>query len=238
VGADALDEIAAGTPSATLEESLRNASEAAGRARHVAHIADVGVIRANVKDFGGEEAKIPWRAGREVAYRLRKFWDLGFAPVPSAKLAERLSIRTDYLLAARSNLPWAFGFAANDNRKLSFVLNRKYQPSARFDIARIIGDHLYFDTNDRWKPTTTSWTARQKFQRAFAAEFLCPSKAVEDRYRASPFPLNSLDENIDALSREYEVSPQVVRYHLLNRKLIGRNLAPDGYESESLISSV
>jgi len=39
----------------------------------------------------------------------------------------------------------------------------------------MLADHLVAPKADRWLPTTAMHTARQKTQRAFAAELLCPN---------------------------------------------------------------
>ncbi len=42
----------------------------------------------------------------------------------------------------------------------------------------MIADHLLAPASDSWLPATAAHTARQKTQRAFAAELLCPNEAL------------------------------------------------------------
>jgi hypothetical protein len=48
-------------------------------------------------------------------------------------------------------------------------------------LSRFLGDYLFSGTdNDAWITNTDLGTARQKYQRAFAAEFLCPINGLGD----------------------------------------------------------
>jgi Zn-dependent peptidase ImmA (M78 family) len=62
-------------------------------------------------------------------------------------------------------------------------------------------------------------TSRQKFQRAFAAEFLCPSELIRQRY-ADKLDKSSVSSAIDDVSSEYDVSDQVVLHHMENGEVL------------------
>ena len=133
----------------------------------------------------------------------------------------RAALRTGISLGGM--VPWQRGRQA---AYIGVVLSRPHIHSRRFDVARLIGDHLVFETDDAWKPATQALTARQKFQRAFAAEFLCPSEELAKRYN-SPIELDDLDDVTCSVAEEYNVSQTLVLNHFANRNLIPQSLATE-----------
>jgi Zn-dependent peptidase ImmA (M78 family) len=81
-----------------------------------------------------------------------------------------------------------------------------------------LAESLSAPAEDLWLPLTDRATARQKFQRAFAAEFLAPIDEVSDRLGSS-----RTSESVEDVADEYCVSPLAIRSHLANHGL----LAPD-----------
>ncbi|HUF09983.1 MAG TPA: hypothetical protein VMO47_11720 [Rhodothermales bacterium] len=75
-------------------------------------------------------------------------------------------------------------------------------------------------------PVTDAHTARQKFQRAFAAELLCPF----DEVRASignwtrSMQENIPDERIEKIADRYDVSPLLVMTQLANKEIVEREM--------------
>src|SRR5208337_4842513 len=64
--------------------------------------------------------------------------------------------------------------------RLKLLFRKKNRPARRFEAARFIADHLCAERRDRWLPVSDAATARQKVQRAFAAEFLCPIASLRN----------------------------------------------------------
>ena len=81
----------------------------------------------------------------------------------------------------------------------------------RFEAARFIVGHLLASPRERWLPATDAKTARQKVQRAFAAEFLCPFDAFEDFIEGDFSP-----EVIEEAGTLFGVSELAVKSHLAN----------------------
>jgi len=76
---------------------------------------------------------------------------------------------------APTNLSFAL---ANKKTGDCVVLRQRWHMGKRFDLARIIGDHVMFGV-ENLHPATRSRTYRQKAQRAFAAELLSPFDVVD-----------------------------------------------------------
>ena len=112
-----------------------------------------------------------------------------------------------------------FPYALQEAGSSSFVVLPSPIPvNRRFALARVLGDRLYQVDPEPFIPVLKSRTYRQKFQRAFAAEFLCPFGQVQQR----------LDEelsmeNQDDIAAEFAVSPMVVSTELVNHGLLPRD---------------
>jgi Zn-dependent peptidase ImmA (M78 family) len=72
-------------------------------------------------------------------------------------------------------------------------------------------------------PITTARTDRQKFQRAFAAEFLLPFQEMCEQLGGLSFGEGEIrDDDIEDVAAQYQVSPLMVRTSLVNRGVLPR----------------
>jgi hypothetical protein len=86
-------------------------------------------------------------------------------------------------------------------------------------MARLICDHISSDPVDRWLPVTSGKTSRQKAQRAFAAEFLCPIDGVT-HFLGHDFS----DEAIGDVAAYFSVDPRAIQNQLVNNHIVPRDL--------------
>jgi Zn-dependent peptidase ImmA (M78 family) len=89
--------------------------------------------------------------------------------------------------------------------------------SRRFDLARLIGDLILDEIDEPLIPIMRSFSYRQKRQRAFAAEFLCPFDHARPQ-----LDIELSEESQECVAAEYRVSPMVVRTQLVNNGLLER----------------
>jgi hypothetical protein len=157
-------------------------------------------------------------------------WEFGNAPISDEALADRLSLNVGKLKETSLDAPFSFGVRGSAGGKLGFLLNRPHKEGRRFDTARLIGDFIAFDRDERIIPATNTVTTRQKFQRAFAAEFLCPSMMIKEQY--SDIDQRSIGKVVDEISNEYGVSEQVVVHHMENRQVLSHAM----FESSLLLA--
>ncbi len=75
------------------------------------------------------------------------------------------------------------------------------------------------DTNDRWLPVTDAKTARQKMQRAFAIEFLCPIQSLT-AFLGDDFSSDATEE----AAEHFGVSHTAVETHLVNNGLLSSDI--------------
>ncbi len=220
-GRQALGEIAAASEASDIEANLRATADAAESVRLSVRIAKYGRIRSELADKGSLSSAVPWKLGRDAAAIVRNAWGLGDRPVTNGDIAASLHLDEAEFEDVQSNVPMVVGIRGSREEELKLLLKRKHPDRLRFDLARLVGDHIGVDAGDNWKPATRSMTARQKFQRSFAAEFLCPSDMLDARYKGDLDADEDVDEAVFEISREYQVSQRLVLSHLVNRGLIG-----------------
>lgn len=103
-------------------------------------------------------------------------------------------------------------------RQIAFMPRRRHPRSKRFELARFIGDIVYtHSAGGEWLASTDLSTSRQKYQRAFAAEFLCPIENLtgflEDDFS---------EDRLEDAAEHFEISPETVNSLLANNALIYR----------------
>lgn len=161
---------------------------------------------------------MPWERGRRLAHAARQAWGLGDSKLPDEAFSEILGIsksNLDYTNDVQEHLPLGLAVRSTKADKWKFIFRRKARTGRRFEAARLLGDRIVAPAEDMWLPTTDAKTVRQKIQRAFAAEFLCPIKSLkywlQDNYSS---------ESIEEAGEYFGVSPLAIRSHLANHGLI------------------
>ena len=180
-----------------------------------------------VVDQSGRE---PWKHAVSHARELRnKIGNLGGA-LSNDTLYELLGLSKkaieDWVPTGRARASVA---ECPNNEKVKFVPRKKHPDAKRFELARFIGDYtrarnLYPES---WLVTADLTTARQTFQRAFAAEFLCPISSLVE-YLDGDFSEIAFEEAAD----NFHVSERTVESLLMNNGYI--ESAP--YGDETLLS--
>jgi hypothetical protein len=169
-------------------------------------------------------AGAPWSRGKSLANQTRKVWGLDDdGPVPNAKLSDILGIRETELRNGNHTaglLPITLAVRSNKAQEMKLLFRKRWETPRRFEAARLLGDHLLAPSDELWLPATDFKTFRQRIQRAFAAEFLCPIESLQD-YMKRDFS----DSAIEEAANRFNVSPLLVRTHLVNNDLIPRHTA-------------
>jgi hypothetical protein len=179
----------------------------------------VAIPDLKVSQSGSDVDDQPWQRAAKLARLARRQWGFGNGPIKNKALAELLGVASK-TLTDTSVVPTKIPFAlrSGNKRTLDIFFNKPLSTTRRFTISRIIGDHLNFTDREWLLPATYAKTSRQKFQRAFAQEFLCPIDALLDR-------IQSEEPNEDAISdaaTHFHVSPLMVRTTLVNHHELDR----------------
>lgn len=160
---------------------------------------------------------VAWKAGALAAHKLRQFANLRDGAVGNRRLAEIAAVGQDILARSNTDLPMSVMLDTNDfSGKIN--LQNRHPMSRRFELARLVGDRVFWPDKEKLAVATSSQTYRQKFQRAFAGEFLCPFEALKEVLDGDYSP-DSIEEAAD----HFQVSPLLVRTHLVNKNLLPRD---------------
>ena len=126
---------------------------------------------------------LPWQEGVEIARQIRKKLHLGERPLVDSCLRDLLGISKkdfDAYGAMKDSLPVSVGKNAKGSSLEIIPRAKPRNTGRRFELARLLGDALINDSRkDEWLISSDYRSARQKRQRAFAAELLCPINALE-----------------------------------------------------------
>ncbi len=160
-------------------------------------------------------AYAPWRVGVAAAkdFRARERW--GGEPIDDKRLAELCGVSAGVaaLRGGGKRGQMAFLMRVRDDHRI--VLRAAYGTGRRFELARLLGDRLLVAGDDRLRPATRAYTYRQKMQRAFAAEFLCPIESLKHEMDG-----DYSEEAVEAAARQFSVSPLLVQMQLANNGLV------------------
>lgn len=213
LGEQATDELAAGTAhhangATTTADDLLAMAHGAGFP--ISDSDTVAVHEAgNVASTGKTDvvAVIPWQAGVDAARRLRDSEGLDDRPITDRRLCEMCGLPGGaFRKASTVKPPMAYTLSTASGRRL--VFRARVPEARRFDAARLLGDKVLVQNGESLQPATASFTFRQKMQRAFAAELLCPFDALATRLKG-----DRSTAAIEKTAAEFRVPTRLVASH-------------------------
>lgn len=158
----------------------------------------------------------PGDRGWLLAKEARAAWGFGSHPLSDEMITDLLNVSVDTLRSNSSaRRPLGLAIRSQDTNDLRLLFHKRNRLGLRFEAARFIADHILNPVRERWLPATDTGTARQKVQRAFAAEFLSPIHALKD-FLGDDFSPGRIEEAGDY----FGVSELAVKSHLANHGLI------------------
>lgn len=165
-----------------------------------------------------DRSQVPaWKVGVDVARLLRSQEQLKEKPITNNRLAGLCGIRKQDLSRrdSKGNIDFTFALDDESSRTSRVVLRSGGELGRRFAVARLLADRILDEKGELLHPATRAYTYRQKMQRAFAGEFLCPVDSLLD-FLNNDFS----DENQQDAAEYFKVSPLVVQTLLVrNGKL-------------------
>jgi hypothetical protein len=201
----------------------RNPQDTFNKVMHVASLPGIqGKFSLQDQVSVDDRRTAPWERARRMADAVRRSLKLGTHPLDDETLAGFLGIRADDLKEPGTSVhdaPMGLAVRGEKTEELKLVFRKWNRPARRFEAARFIADYLCAERRDRWLPVTNAATARQKMQRAFAAEFLCPIESLRS-YLGNEF----LPEAFEDAAEHFGISELAVKSHLANHHLIPRTL--------------
>lgn len=161
---------------------------------------------------------LPWQRAVQAAKAARQVWGLNSGPIRNDMLAEILGLElTESYMGKQDDtqrLPLSAGMR-NDDVEDGFriSLHQRHPHGRRFMVARLVGDYVGTQQGETLMPATNTYTSRQKFQRAFAQEFLCPWDELSTFLHGESLE----DDDINDAAGYFEVSPLLVTTTLVNK---------------------
>lgn len=210
-GRQAMEELAV-VGGQQIEPTLDDLKNKLAQSRKVIRISDLPAIQKNAREMPDSYPEQPWQRAARLAACVRRTWGLK-GKLSNRTFADCLATPEATILEQNPTEKSAISIGAESQTGDIALVIGKYRPdSRRFMLARILGDTLHAMNGDHWFPCTESTTARQKFQRAFAQELLCPYEdLIEWMDTTTPD-----EELIDAAADHFEVSPLLVDTVLVN----------------------
>ena len=218
-GRTAMAEIAAHEPRSGQRPLTGEELLAAARERGCPLRRNEAVQSAATEDAGAPTG-VPWQAGESAARTLREREKLGKEALTNRTLAALCGIGAEAIEGTASFQRMAFSLQ-DESPGDRIVLRSPWETARRFQVARLLADHLMSANGDALHPATSGRTTRQQIQRAFAAEFLCPYESLVEYLNT-----DTSEEAVDAAARHFQVSPRTVTTILVNKHHLSRELLP------------
>jgi hypothetical protein len=217
-GQAALDEIAPALPKGTLDDAIRRAACIAHGTGTIAHVQEPEALRH--LHFSAHMP--PWDRGRSLATAARRAWAISQDVVTDQDLSDLFDIPVRSFSpehGADRRAPFGLAVRKSGDSHLKLLFKRRNASGLRFEAARFLADYLTAPNSDAWLPATDTRTARQKMQRAFAAEFLCPINAL-----LSFLNDDLSEERIEEAAAYFGVSALTAKNQLASHDIISANM--------------
>lgn len=180
LGMDALEELAADSSvnNPELLPTMRAVTQSANESGFDAQLRNAVELdrRDGIPAWGTVAA---WRVGVAAARSLRRQEGFDGELIDNNRLSELFGTTSTVLEPTSSPTP-QLSFMLRDGDRGRVALRSKWETGRRFALARLLGDRLLRQLGEPLQPATEAHTYRQKAQRAFAAELLCPYDALTD----------------------------------------------------------
>ncbi|MEI7867189.1 MAG: hypothetical protein WCI11_04805 [Candidatus Methylumidiphilus sp.] len=210
-GVDAVAEIAPVCASPNPQAVLKEITEFAASRGYEGQV-DISI------DIDANDSEAPWQRGRKLAQKIRSLAKLNGDAVDDTILCDLLNLTKDAITDYPSSTA-PLGIAVREScTRSKFLLSKRHRTGRRFELARLLCEHLVDKQNNVWLPATQAKTARQKVQRAFAAEFLCPIENLKERLNG-----NFSEDAIEDVAEQFGVSPKAVETQLVNHGILSND---------------
>lgn len=167
--------------------------------------------------IGGRKAP-PWKVGYAKAQKLRSSLDLTNNAVDLEKVSSALGLNSpeaseSALEGIGERLGWD-AFAISNHGKIGIDVLKRAPRSIRFACCRALFEILKGVSQARTVGSAETWT--EKANRAFAAEFLAPSRAISERIAGNRLSASRVAD----LAEEFDVSELVIKHQIKNHNLV------------------
>ncbi len=215
LGRNGVAELAAGASRDVPAPSSRDLQDLADNTGHEASLTSIPRVPTEALDLQGA-SNPAWVVGEAAARALRSQERLGGEPLSDQMLAELAGTKPAVLSGGAAAVPFSFALSSG-GATTRVVLQSQIVTNRRFALARLVGDRILEEFEEPLIPIMRSYSYRQKRQRAFAAEILCPFE-----HASQLLDVDLSEESQERVAAEYRVSPMLVRTQLVNKGILGR----------------
>ncbi|WP_236635298.1 hypothetical protein [Rhodoferax sp. TS-BS-61-7] len=208
VGEEGVEEAAHAQPGVSAAKSLNLAIEAS---RESNIEVDLSLAESLKRDWKLPSHASPWEMAEAAARELRSIIGVSRGLLTHDVFADIFKARWDDLKSATATartLP--YGARIGDEKKSRLALQTLKPYDRRFELARQFGDAVWQKDID-FGIVSGSKSDRQKFQRAFAHNLLCPFEYLQRVIDVN----DPTSEAMEKTARTFGVHPSVVRNQLV-----------------------
>ena len=219
VGRGAIEELASSSKRNTIEDLKLIQGKLAEPSTALS--LDVSSTARKAAFEARSDGRPPWETAEKVAGIARREWSLGDERLDSGDLAQLCNVPSSWISQPSDIdcIPIPAGFRDRAQPGVVKAILKKSHPNARrVALARIIGDHLVTAEGEGLLPVTDATTDRQRFQRAFAQEFLCPFDALRNFLATEDLD----DDLMEKAGLHFQVSEIAIRSILVNKGMLER----------------
>jgi len=214
LGEDAMDELAPVYGQTNRQAPFREIEELLAGPGLFGQPSDPRPIRQQAAADGSA----PWQRAVAAARTIREALGNERGVIDNSQIQDLLGLpkhtREKWLPPARR--PAGLALPDSQQHGYKFIPRKSHPLAKRFEMARFYGDFLQTSQTTRQALANTDLvTARQKYQRAFAAELLCPIAGLQ-AYIDGDYSESALEE----AAQHYQVSLQTVVSLLANNGLL------------------
>lgn len=209
-GEEGVEEAAHAQPGANAAQSLSSVIEATRESK-----VEVDLSLANnlKRDWNLPSYASPWEMAEAAATELRSIIGVTSGRLVHTVFADVFKARWDDLKSATAtarDLPYGARIGGETKSRVALQTSISKPHDRRFEFARLFGDAVWLkDAN--FGIVSRSKSDRQKFQRAFARNFLCPFEHLQREIDVKdPTP-----EAMEIAAKKFLVHPSVVRDQLV-----------------------
>lgn len=223
VGEAALDEAAAAAPGRDAGDVLAEVVQAA---RESEVVVDLSVARQVGSGLIRTGEVPPWELGREAALRVRDLLGISHRPVLMKAFSDLLQVSSSDL--KRRGTARGLRYSArmrHRGERHRVALQSVYDRDRRFELSCALADAIWLESD--FGVISKAKTDRQKFQRAFAQNFLVPFAGLQSRIDLSNLGQASIDE----AAKFYHVNSNVIRRLLILERILPRETFEERLEA-------
>jgi len=191
---------------------------------------DFTTIVKSVSGWELRQALPPWQLAQEAAELVRTSLAISPGKVTNGPLSDLVgaNLSTIFNPTLPPDAPYGLRIKSQNEQYDKVALRARGTASRRFEVCCAVGDAIWARGDILGPIAPHSKTARQKFQRAFAQNLLCPSQDLLS-YISKTSPS---DDDIEAASEHFHVTEGVIRTILRNKGLLPIESFEDKVEAE------